>query len=176
MYSSYQAVVCVEKNPPLPRWPDVFKKLLKCSISSSQMEDVLGPQLPHLLEKFPGETSTGAEDYVAKEVPWLGKGGVGCFYLSTIKGIDLYGILALEKLIYFLGGLVASGGLHAIYIYRGGEREREFMCCVHLMFNVDDNCWCWMAMITANEKSSKPSTKLQRCMMADVLITVMDRN
>ena len=38
------------------------------------------------------------------------------FYLSTIKGIDLYGILALEKLIYFLGGLVASGGLHAIYI------------------------------------------------------------
>ena len=60
------------------------------------------------------------------------------FYLSTIKGIELYGILALEKLIYFLGGLVASGDLHAIYIE--GEREREFMCCVHFMFNVDDNC------------------------------------
>lgn len=51
--------------------------------------------------KNPGETSTGAEDYVAKEVFWLR--WVWMFYLSAIKGIDLYGVLALEKLIYFWG-------------------------------------------------------------------------
>lgn len=150
MYSSYQAVVFVEKKSTSPKitWrvqevTEVFHKF----ISNARC---VGPQLPHLLEKFPGETSTGAEDYVAKEVFWLRWGWM--FYLSTIKGIDPYGILALEKLIYFLGGLVASGDLHAIYIYSWGEREREFMCCAHLMFNVDDNCWCWMAMTTGNEK------------------------
>lgn len=61
------------------------------------------------------------------------------FYLSTIKGIDPYGILALEKLIYFLGGLVASGDLHAIYIYIYivGERERER---VHVLCTFDVQC------------------------------------
>lgn len=169
MYSSYQAVVFVEKKSTSPKitWrvqevTEVFHKF----ISNARC---VGPQLPHLLEKFPGETSTGAEDYVAKEVFWLRWGWM--FYLSTIKGIDPYGILALEKLIYFLGGLVASGDLHAIYIYIYivGERERESSCVVHI--------WCSMWMITVDvewqwlqetKKSSKPSTKLQRCMMAVV--------
>ncbi len=47
-------------------------------ISSSQKEDVLDNNF-HIFGKFRGKTSTDAEDYMAKEVPWLRK-----FYGSII--------------------------------------------------------------------------------------------
>ena len=50
------------------------------------------------------------------------------FYLSTIKGIELYGILALEKLIYFFGGTGSKWGF-ACNICRGGERGRVHVLC-----------------------------------------------
>lgn len=146
MHISYQAVVFLEKKSTSPKMTWRVQEVAEMFHKFISHARCIGPQLPHLPQKFPGKTSTGAEDYVAKEVfrlwGWM-------FYLSTIKGIDSFWSPGPwdPHFLGLVGTGFPSGDLHAI------KMGRESSCVVRIWFTVvDDNCWCWMAMITGNEK------------------------